>query len=140
MTKKTSKRSNGSIKGSLNQNGKINLIIGQNNSFGNNFEGTIYRTSNNWLPIISVTDYESIPIKYLEIGAFYGANIISVGRTYGAHPDSQLFCIDPWLDYDDYFEYKNQQSNTYDAFLRNIAHSGEKDKIIIRRGFSLTRK
>jgi hypothetical protein len=40
------------------------------------------------------------------LGLFYGANIISVGITYGLHNESKLFCIDQWEDYEEYDEYK----------------------------------
>lgn len=100
------------------------------------FEGRQYRTATNWFPIIPKKDFETKKIKYLEIGAYYGANVISVGKTYGSHPESELYCIDPWIDYNDYPEYKNIQENTYETFLRNIQNSGEKDKIKIKRGFS----
>jgi hypothetical protein len=95
------------------------------------FEGAIYRTATNWFPIIPKKDFEKKQINYLEIGAFYGANIISVARTYGAHPESKLYCIDPWIDYKDYPEYKTKQGNIYNTFLRNIENCGQKDKIII---------
>jgi hypothetical protein len=74
------------------------------------------------------------PIRYAEVGAFYGANIISVALTYGAHPDSQLLAIDPWTDYDGYPEYKGQQTSIYDAFCENIAPYAP--KITARRGYS----
>jgi predicted O-methyltransferase YrrM len=47
-----------------------------------------------------------------------------------------LYCIDPWEDYDDYPEYKNEQSSIYKSFINNIENSGVKDKIIINRGYS----
>ena len=81
-------------------------------------------------------EYKNKPIKYLEIGTFYGANIISVANTYGAHADSKLYCIDPWEDYEDYPEYKNIQSTIYEAFIKNIETSGVASKIIINRGYS----
>ena len=62
--------------------------------------------------------------------------MISVAETYCLHPESKLYCIDPWLDYQDYPEYKGQQDNTYNHFLNNIEKSGIKDKTIIKRGFS----
>ena len=101
-----------------------------------NFEGTAYKLASNWFPIIPKNHYENKKINYLEIGTFYGANIISVGKTYGSHPESELYCIDPWIDYNDYPQYKNTQENTYNTFLRNIDNAGLKDKIKIKRGFS----
>ena len=101
----------------------------------NNFVGTQYRLANNWFDKVNVNDYDK-PIKYLEIGTFYVANLLSVAKTYASHNDSILYCIDPWEDYSDYPEYKNQQSSIYDTFVKNIENSGVKDKIIITRGFS----
>lgn len=97
----------------------------------NPFEGVTYRTADNWFSFVPVS---TGPIRYLEIGAFYGANLISVANTYAAHPQSELVCIDPWIDYDDYPEYKGQQDSIYSTFLRNTQHLGEKLKI--HRGFS----
>ena len=102
----------------------------------NNFIGTQYRLADNWLNHVNVNDYNNKQINYLEIGAFYGANIISVANTYGLHSDSKLYCIDPWEDYTDYPEYKNQQSSIYKSFVINIENSGVKDKIIANRGYS----
>ena len=101
----------------------------------NNFVGTHYRLANNWFDKINVNNYNK-PIKYLEIGTFYGANLLSVSKTYASHPDSILYCIDPWEDYSDYSEYKNKQATIYETFLKNIENSGVKDKIIITRGYS----
>jgi len=101
-----------------------------------NFKGIKYRLADNWFNTINVDDYNNKPINYLEIGAFYGANIISVGLTYGLHKESKLYCIDPWEDYDEYTEYKNQQPHIYNTFIENIKNSGIQDKIIINRGYS----
>jgi len=102
----------------------------------NNFIGVKYRLANNWFKNVNVNNFNNRPIKYLEIGAFYGANILSVANSYGLHNDSKLYCIDPWEDYDDYSEYKNSQSSIYETFITNIENSGIKDKIIINRGYS----
>ena len=101
-----------------------------------NFKGMQYRLANNWYNIINLNDYKDKPINYLEIGAFYGANIISVAMTYGLHKESKLYCIDPWEDYNEYVEYKNEQPQIYDTFIENIKNSGFQDKIIINRGYS----
>ena len=50
-----------------------------------NFQGTIFRLANNWFNFVPQTDS---PIQYLEIGAFHGANAISVNNTYAKHPVS----------------------------------------------------
>ena len=101
-----------------------------------NFKGTQYRLANNWFNVINLNYCKNKPINYLEIGAFYGANIISVAMTYGLHKDSKLYCIDPWEDYNDYSEYKNEQPQIYEGFIENIKNSGFQDKIIINRGYS----
>lgn len=101
-----------------------------------NFKGVQYRLADNWFNVINVNDYNNKPINYLEIGTFYGANLISVGLTYGLHNESKLYCIDPWQDYDEYNEYKNEQPHIYNTFIENIKNSGIQDKIIINRGFS----
>ena len=101
-----------------------------------NFNGVQYRLANNWFNFIDVNAYKNKPIHYLEIGAFYGANVISVSNTYGAHKDSKLYCIDPWQDYDAYPEYKTQQETIFDCFMKNVENCGSRDKIIIQRGFS----
>ena len=103
-------------------------------SLPSNFEGTSYRLSDNWKWIISIDS--SKPIKYLEIGAFYGANIISFANNYAKHPDSELHAIDPWIDYEEYPEYKGQQESILSTFQKNITASGHEEKIRVHRGFS----
>jgi hypothetical protein len=100
------------------------------------FEGTYYRLANNWYEFLDVFKIRDVPINYLEIGTFYGANLLSVACTYGLHPSSKLYCIDPWQDYDEYPEYKNEQNQIYSKFLKNIENCTSKDKIIINKGFS----
>jgi predicted O-methyltransferase YrrM len=101
-----------------------------------NFDGVKYRLADNWYKHIDVNLYKERPIKYLEIGTFHGANILSVAKTYGGHAGSQLYCIDPWEDYAEYPEYKNEQSSIYNSFIRNVEKSGVKERISITRGFS----
>lgn len=100
------------------------------------FEGIQYRLASWWFQKVNVNDYKDRPIKYLEIGTFYGANILSVAESYGLHNDSKLYCIDPWEDYEEYKQYKNEQPNIYNAFLQNIEKSGCKNKIVVNRGYS----
>jgi len=102
----------------------------------NNFNGIQYWMADNWFSEINMDNYKDKPIKYLEIGGFYGANIISVAKSYGMHHDSKLYVIDPWVDYNEYNEYKGQLGSIYETFLNNIENSGAKNKIIIRRGYS----
>jgi len=101
-----------------------------------NFSGVHYRLADNWFNAVDINDFTERPINYLEIGTFYGANILSVANTYGLHKDSKLYCIDPWEDYDEYPEYKNEQPTIYNSFIKNIENSGVKDKIMINRGYS----
>lgn len=96
------------------------------------FEGTSYRLADNWFPFVSVDS--SKPIRYAEIGTFYGANLISVAMTYAQHPDSMMVAIDPWIDYDDYPEYKGKQLSIYETFCKNIEPYAS--KIDVRRGYS----
>jgi len=99
------------------------------------FEGCSYRMADCWFNSVPIPTH---PIRYLEIGTFYGANLFSVGRSYAAHPESKMYCIDPWIDYADYPEYKHQQETVYDTFMRNLETSGQKEKITVIRGFSHT--
>lgn len=101
-----------------------------------NFIGTSYRLADNWYYLLDVHKYAYNPINYLEIGTFYGANILSVAKSYGLHNDSNLYCIDPWEDYVEYPEYKNIQSTIYDTCMTNIENSGQKHKIKVTRGYS----
>lgn len=97
------------------------------------FRGTAYRLADNWFSYIPQTN---TPIRYLEIGAFYGANLLSVAATYAKHPESVLIAIDPWTDYSDYPEYKGQQETIYDTFQSNISRSEHQPKINVKRGYS----
>ena len=101
-----------------------------------NFIGNNWTLPDNWFNIINVNDYKDKPINYLEIGTYYGANLLYCGKTYGLHKDSKLYCIDPWEDYEEYPEYKNEQPQIYEGFMKNVENSGIKDKIIINRGYS----
>jgi predicted O-methyltransferase YrrM len=102
----------------------------------NNFTGVKYRLADNWIPYVNIDNYKNRPINYLEIGCFYGANVLSFAEMYGQHNDTKLYCIDPWEDYDEYPEYKNEQGKIYDTFISNIKKSGVEDKIVIKRGYS----
>lgn len=113
-------------------NRRVTTTVHQGMKLSNSFQGTQYRLADNWFPYIAVD--ETKPIRYAEIGTFYGANIVSVAMTYGKHPDSVLVAIDPWSDYNDYPEYKGQQSGIYETFCKNIEPYGS--KIQTKRGYS----
>lgn len=100
------------------------------------FDGVQYRLANWWFQTVPLSNYVDRPINYLEIGTFFGANLLSVADSYGIHKDSKLYCIDPWEDYEDYPEYKDEQNTIYGMFLKNIEKSESKDKIVINRGYS----
>lgn len=100
------------------------------------FDGVQYRLANWWFQTVPLSNYVDRPINYLEIGTFFGANLLSVADSYGIHKDSKLYCIDPWEDYEDYPEYKDEQPKIYNTFLKNIENSESKDKFVINRGYS----
>ena len=96
-------------------------------------EGRQFLTADFWLSVIKP---ENKPIKYLEIGVHSGSNVISVEKLYGSHPDSKLYCIDPWDDYDEYPEYKKEQQTIYSQFTRNIKSFNIENKLVVKRGLS----
>lgn len=98
------------------------------------YRGPVFRLANNWFSFIPVQN--DTPTRYAEIGAHSGLNLISVAKTYGNHPDSKLVAIDPWIDYDEYPEYKGKQDTIYEDFCSNIEAAGVSNKIEVRRGFS----
>jgi len=101
-----------------------------------NFEGVKYRLSDNWFSYVNIDNYKNTPINYLEIGTFYGANLLSVANIYGLHNDTKLYCVDPWVYPEEFAEYKYIQPPVYDSFINNVENSGFKNKIIINRGYS----
>ncbi len=103
----------------------------------NKYTGPIYKLPDTWSSVIPVSDYENKPLTYLEIGVFYGSNLITVADIYGKHKDSKLFAVDPWEGYDDYKEYENvDKDKMYNNFLSNLDTSENKEKIIVNRGYS----
>ena len=100
-----------------------------------NFDGVQIRLADIWQKFIPIEEFNR-PIKYLEIGVFYGANAISVGNTYAKHPDSKLYCIDPWEDYNDYPEYKNEQNEHLQKFIKNAQNSGFPQKFVVNKTYS----
>lgn len=86
-----------------------------------------------WKPVLKEEDR---PINYLEIGVFSGQNVISVAKSFAKHPDSKLYCVDPWTDYDEYPEYKGIINNVYNEFIKNMNNEGIMNKLSIHRDFS----
>ena len=102
-----------------------------------NFKGRQFRDpSSRWLSSIPISKYKNKPINYLEIGSFHGASVLLVAESYGYHKDSKLFCIDTWEDYNEYPEYKGQNSNNFNIFMENIKNSTHINKIIPIKGYS----
>jgi hypothetical protein len=96
--------------------------------------GTVFLESDKvWRDIIPVPEG---PVNYLEIGAHSGANIVSFSKSYGSHPESKLYCIDPWEDSPDYPENKNCQDVNYKNFIHNIKNNNIESKVVTCRGFS----
>jgi hypothetical protein len=99
------------------------------------YKGRFYNkpVCDSWVPYIPLA---SKPIRYLEIGVSDGGNLFWVAKVYGTHPDSKLHGIDPWMDYEEYPEYKGEQEQGWNTFQTNLANSGHASKITIHRGFS----
>jgi len=96
------------------------------------FKGNVYNMSFKWKDIINPTND---PIKVLEIGAYHGANVCCLTKTHAIHSDSEIHCVDPWRDYDQYPEYKDEQRTNYSKFIHNISqlHPIDLNKIYIHR-------
>jgi len=96
------------------------------------FKGNVYNMSFKWKEIINPTND---PIKVLEIGAYHGANVCCLTKTHAIHSDSEIHCVDPWRDYDQYPEYKDEQRTNYSKFIHNISqlHPTDLNKIYIHR-------
>jgi predicted O-methyltransferase YrrM len=99
------------------------------------FEGRYYNQNPgvNWSPYIPLQDK---PITYLEIGCADGGNAIHIANSYCKHPQSKIYCVDPWMDYEEYPEYKGQQDIGWRTFNKNIQNSGHISKFVVNRGFS----
>lgn len=99
------------------------------------FEGRYYNKNPgvNWKDHIPL---EEKAITYLEIGVADGGNAIHIANSYCKHPDSKIYCVDPWIDYDEYPEYKGQQNIAWNTVNKNLLNSGHANKFIIHRGFS----
>jgi predicted O-methyltransferase YrrM len=105
------------------------------------FRGEPYRLTNNWFDFIPLSSHQERPIRYLEIGTFLGGNILSALQTYGLHPQSILYGIDPYEEYAEYEEYKEKMEGIYETYRHNLLLLSELDqrKIMNFRGYSYER-
>jgi hypothetical protein len=99
------------------------------------FKGNVFQLSYKWKDIVPIP---TGPIKYLEIGAYHGANICSLMKTYAIHNDTKVHVIDPWINYDGYVEYREEQVTNYSLFINNMSKLEPKDiqKLYIHRDIS----
>jgi len=80
---------------------------------------------------------EDRPINYLEIGVFKGENIVDMSKSYCKHPESKMYCVDPWIEYPEYSEYKNGIiQKVYELFMENMQKENLFDRIVVHRDFS----
>lgn len=84
-------------------------------------------------------------LHILEIGSFEGKSTVWFLDNILSHPNSTITCIDPWTKYtqdSDSFNSYSKENTKWDftthkdTFLYNIEESGQKDKVIIKHGFS----
>ncbi len=99
------------------------------------FTGNVFNLSYKWKQFIP--EYDE-PIKIMEIGVYQGANVCSYMKTYAKHPMTEVHCIDPWMEYEEYPDFPNQQKTNYSKFINNISKldSIDLNKIYIHRGLS----
>jgi hypothetical protein len=111
---------------------KINSY--EKNFLPEGFQGHVFNMSYKWLHVIALYPLNK-PVKIMEIGAYHGANACSLVKTFATHPKSEIHCVDPWLDYQEYPEYKGKQDNNYSLFLKNISKLSPEDvsKVFIHR-------
>jgi hypothetical protein len=111
----------------ISENDKSYLPLG--------FQGNVFRLSYNWNKVIP---YYDTPIKIMEIGSYHGANVCSLTKTFATHKDTEIHCVDPWINYDGYNEYTQVQPTNYSIFLQNISKLNPDDlnKIYLHRELS----
>ena len=110
-------RENKEIKEFLTKNFKYNLYIKTDidyfyniNTNFENFKGKKFRDSKHWIKYINNNNNNNNnngKIKYLEIGSHSGNSLINFNNLFCKNYNCELHCIDPWEDYYNYFEYKN---------------------------------
>ena len=98
------------------------------------FTGTTFRGLEHWKKYIKLNPDDKI--NYLEIGSHSGGSVIAFNKFFGNNSETKLYCMDPWTDHEDYFEYKNEMSDIYKNFKSNIKEVNLEDKVVEMRGFS----
>ena len=91
-----------------------------------------YKLADEWTPNLDINDYNNRPINYLEVGVYYGNNLISVAKSYASHKDSRLYCIDTWNICEN--KYKDMAKNSFDIFMKNMIFYNITHNLIIFRG------
>ena len=95
-------------------------------------QGEAYRLAESWwnqdLPFMN-----DRPIVYGEIGVYHGHNLVSAEKAFAHHPQSILYAIDPWMDYDEYPEYKGKQQTNYEYAMNNIKYAKIESKVRVIR-------
>lgn len=95
-------------------------------------EGVTNRQAEDWWTG-AIPDFNDRPIVYGEVGVFCGHNLISVEKRFANHPDSKLYAIDPWMDYEEYPEMRGDQDKHYIYFSNNIKKTNIESKVITLR-------
>lgn len=98
-----------------------------------------YQFTNTWfvnnIPIWEqvLSFFKDKPAQFLELGSYEGQSACWVLDNILTHPDSKLYCCDPFLGSVEHTAYGNT-STLYDRFVSNI--QPHKNKVVICRGFS----
>jgi predicted O-methyltransferase YrrM len=109
-----------------------------------------YKFTTNWFNTqVGIDTIFTLDIKnefhVLEIGSFEGRSTVWFLDNILSHSNSTITCVDPWTKYtqdtdsfNSYFKETTKWNftNSKDLFLYNIKESGNKDKVIIKHGFS----
>jgi len=95
-------------------------------------EGEAYRLAETWWNNV-LPNLNDFPIVYGEIGVYHGHNLVSAEKTIAKHSQSKLYAIDPWMDYEEYPEYKGKQDIHYNYTIFNIRKMNIDSKVTIIR-------
>ena len=97
--------------------------------------GSGFWTPKNWLTFI-LPNNGTEPLNYLEIGVFCGHNVVLFEEIYAKHPDSKLYCVDPWDLLNTEYNENYDHATNYQHCLTNIDNTGRKEKFTVIKGFS----